>query len=169
MVSETVQVRRIGDNCQAQVEVAIAQGRFNALAVHVDQVDLYLRVATFEACQQRWQKVTEHRVGGTHTHGSLHRMAEKQRFTESVLQRVENVPRMLGKLVAFSGQRHAMGQAVEQADAQGLFQMQHRRSNRRLRYMRLQRRLGKLAGVGGGNEIAQLAHGNIFAFRHLIF
>ena len=96
-------------------------------------------------------------------------MAEKQRFTESVLQRVENVPRMLGKLVAFSGQRHAMGQAVEQADAQGLFQMQHRRSNRRLRYMRLQRRLGKLAGVGGGNEIAQLAHGNIFAFRHLIF
>ncbi|MNL45537.1 hypothetical protein D3C87_1681920 [compost metagenome] len=139
------------------------------MAVHVDQVDLDLRVAAFEACQQRWQKIAEHRVRGTHAHDSLHGVAEKQRFTEGVLQRVENMPRMLGKLVAFCGQRHAMGQAVEQADAQGLFQMQHRRSNRRLRYMRLQRRLGKLAGVGGGNEIAQLAHGNIFAFRHLIF
>ncbi|MNQ58320.1 hypothetical protein D3C85_725160 [compost metagenome] len=104
LMGQPLQVRCVGDNRQAQVKVAIAQGFFNALAVHVDEVDLDLRVTAFETGQQCRQKITEYGVGGTHAHGSLHGMAKKQRLAERVLQGVEDVPRMLGKLVAFSGQ-----------------------------------------------------------------
>lgn len=158
-----------GNNRQAQVEVAVAQSGFDALAVHVDQVDLDLRVAALEARQQRRQKIAQYRVRGADTHSAVHGVAEKQRLTERVLQGVENVSRMLRELVAFRSQRHAMGQAVEQADTHGLLQMQHRGRDRRLRNMRLECRLGKLASVGGSHEIAQLAHGNVIAFCHLIF
>ncbi|MNP66006.1 hypothetical protein D3C76_1616500 [compost metagenome] len=74
------------------------------MTVHVDQVDFHLWVATFEARQQRGQKIAQNRVRGAHTYGALHGVTVKQRFTESVLQGVEDVPRMLGELVAFSGQ-----------------------------------------------------------------
>src|SRR3989344_7847630 len=99
LVSEPLQVWCVGDYRQAQVEIAIAQGFLNAVTVHVDQVDLNLRVATFEARQQRRQKIAQHRVRGAHSYGALHGVTEKKRFTEGVLQGVEDVPRMLGKLV----------------------------------------------------------------------
>ncbi|MCY1332335.1 hypothetical protein D9M69_180250 [compost metagenome] len=169
MVLETGQVRAVGNDRQPQVESAIGHRRLDALAIHIDQVDLHLRVTALEARQQRRQEVAEHCIRGADTHLALHYMAEEQWFTQGVLQSVEDVPGVLGELVPLGGQRHAIGQALEQADAQALFQLQDRRGNRRLRNMHLERGLGELASIRRRHEVTELTHGNIFAFRHLLF
>ncbi|MNT23150.1 hypothetical protein D3C72_1585620 [compost metagenome] len=102
------------------------------MAIYVDEFDLHLRIAALESCKQRWQEVAQHRVGSPHTHASPCRVAEEQRLAQGVLQRIEDMPRMLGKLIAFGRQCHAIGQAVEQANAHSLFQMLHRGGNGRL-------------------------------------
>ena len=57
------------------------------------------------------------------------------------------------------GQAHALGRALEQQHAKHRLQLLDRRGDRRLGNVQVDCRLGNLADLGGGDEIADLAQG----------
>ena len=57
------------------------------------------------------------------------------------------------------GQAHALGRALEQQRAENSLQFLDRGGHRRLGNIQMNRRLGDLSDLGGGDEVADLAQG----------
>lgn len=99
MMLEARQVRAIGNDRQPQIEPTLGNGRLDALTTHIDQVDFHLGIAALETGQQCRQEITEYRIRRPDAHLALHAMAEEQRFTQGILQGIEDMPGMLRELV----------------------------------------------------------------------
>ena len=104
------------------------------------------------------QEITQHGVTGRHPQHAAGAVV-RQRAVEGVLHAAHNHIGTVEKMPPGVGEVHALGRAHEQLHAEHGFQLLDRRGHRRLGNIQVNRRLGNLADLGGGDEVANLAQG----------
>ncbi|MNR29133.1 hypothetical protein D3C85_1465010 [compost metagenome] len=114
---EALALVHVGQQRNAQLDVAAGHGRFDVRAVHVHQVQRHVGVAAAEAGKQVGQEVAQHRVRGRDAHRSAQGITLEAGFADGVIQGIQDVLRAPMKVVAFRRQRHPVRVAVEQAHA----------------------------------------------------
>ncbi|MNV83527.1 hypothetical protein D3C71_1773400 [compost metagenome] len=104
------------------------------------------------------QEVADHRVAGRHAQQAAGAHV-RQRAVQGVVDAAQNHVGAIEKVPPGVGQAHALGRTLEQQGAEHAFQFLDRGGHRRLGNIQMNRRLGDLPDLGGGDEIANLAQG----------
>jgi hypothetical protein len=131
------------------------------------QIEIDARVVGAKAGEQRRQEIAEHGIGGGDTDCAVQIVDAKAWFAQRVLERIEDVPRMLVEAVPLGSERDPVRLAIEQSDRQPVFKQEDSVGDRRLRDEKARRRHRELPGLGGGRKITELAQGHVAC--HLFF
>ncbi|MNO98821.1 hypothetical protein D3C76_905790 [compost metagenome] len=104
------------------------------------------------------QEITNHRVArrqAQHATGA----DVRQRAVQCVIDAAQNHVGPIQEVPPGIGQAHALGRALEQQRTEDALQFLDRRGHRRLGNIQVNRGLGYLPDLGGGDEITDLAQG----------
>jgi hypothetical protein len=154
MVAETLAILDVGEDHHSQLQFTGEHRRFDLAPADVVQVEIDVRVVGAKTGEQRRQEVAEHGIGGGNADRAVQIVDAKARFAQSVLQRVEDVPRVLIEAVPLGSERDAVRLAIEQSDPQPVFKKENGVGDRRLRDEQARGRHRELTALGSCREIA---------------
>ncbi|MCY1442277.1 hypothetical protein D9M71_586410 [compost metagenome] len=121
---------------------------------------LHVGVGALEAVDQVGQIIAGHQAGHAYGQAAGNLVGALLQAALGVLHGGQDQVRLAQELVALVGQGHALGVAVEQAHADFLFQLLDGQGQGRLRDEHRLRGSGDRAGLGDGDEVADLAEGH---------
>src|SRR5690606_4017351 len=105
---QAAEIAGVGYYRQTHVQLTRSDGGLDATPLHIDQINLDIRIITLEPRQQVRQEVTQHSVRGPYPHHPAGCMTEKERLAKGILQRIENMTYMLQELVALRREADAV-------------------------------------------------------------
>ena len=129
-----------------------------ALVLHYPDLDVGIR--TLETSEQIRQVITGHQTGHADDQLPGDLIGALLQAAFGVVHGRQNQVRLTQELVTLMGERHALGVAIEQADADFLLQLLDGQGQGRLGNERGLRGGGDRAGLGNGDEMADLTQGH---------
>src|SRR5690606_18846874 len=87
-VLQAAEIAGVGYYSQTHVQLIRSDGGLDATPLHINQINLDIRIITLEPRQQVRQEVTQHSVRGPYPHHPAGCMTEKERLAKSILQRI---------------------------------------------------------------------------------
>src|SRR3546814_8382018 len=87
----------IGQQPYAQIYAFLGQRHLHRGSVHIDQINLDLRIAALETAKQIGQKITQHGVGGRQPYGALGRLRQERGMAHGVVDRIHDMAGMMKK------------------------------------------------------------------------
>jgi hypothetical protein len=123
-----------------QINAALLQGQLQGPPVHINQINLHLRIAALEAAEQIRQEVAQDGIGRGDADRAARGLGNQACMPHGVIDGIHHVPGVVKKHLPRRRQRNAMRQAVEQLDLELLLKALHRAGDGGLRHMFLQSR-----------------------------
>ncbi len=153
---ELLVVREVRCQDHRDVERSVDQGLLEGRTGGFVELDADAGVAAHEAGMVRRHEVSGDGIGQPDAHLAREGGAVRARRTRRLFHCRHDVARMLEKARAFRRQSDAVRMPLEQPRRQRLLELADRRGDCRLRDVQRHRSLGKLSGLGGRDEIADL-------------
>ncbi|MCY1285144.1 hypothetical protein D9M69_384580 [compost metagenome] len=150
--------RQVAGQHYGHVEAPVEQPLLDVHAFLFVQVQLQLRIGLRQPLQMVRQEVAHHRVAGGDVHAAAD-MGVRQRAVQCVIHAAQDRIGVVEEVPAVVGEGHSLRRAGEQGGAEQAFQFLDGAGYRRLRDVQVDRRLGNLSDLGGGDEVADLAQG----------
>ena len=155
-----VAVFEVGEDQHAHIDLAADQQMLDVRALILHHADFHIGVGALEAGEQVGQVITGHQAGHADDQLPGHLVGALLQAALGVVDGGQDQVRLAQELMALVGQGHALGVAVEQVDADFLFQLLDRQGQGRLRNKRGLRSGGDRTGLGHGDEVADLTQGH---------
>ncbi|MCY1180982.1 hypothetical protein D9M73_214620 [compost metagenome] len=157
---QSVAVFEVGQDQHADIDLAADQQMLDVRALILHHADFHVGVGALETGEQIRQVITGHQAGHADDQLPGNLVGALLQAALGVFHGGQDQVCLAQELMALMGQGHALGMAVEQAHADFLFQLLDGQGQGRLRDEHRLRGSGDRAGLGDGDEVADLAEGH---------